>query len=283
MLAGAVLIGSNGLMVRLADTAPTVSAFYRMLFAAAMLGALVAARGDWRPLPRAVWVLALLPAAAFAADLWLWHRSILLVGPGLATLLANAQVFFMALAGVLLFGERIFLSAMAPLGFDRDIGKPAAALFARFWENRATKCGQEWSNVWDDPALPPPVAPEAVRTWSERAGQGVAPARPWGWANRTPREARPARSPAPEPGAATRAVGRPTLRTMSTARDRASGGPFPASADPADPSTAGSPRPVRAAHRQPRPALLRAIFRWRCGAPGCGFPPAQRWPGRRLR
>src|SRR3546814_9021646 len=31
----------------------------------------------------------------FAADLWLWHRSILLVGPGLATLLGNAQVFFM--------------------------------------------------------------------------------------------------------------------------------------------------------------------------------------------
>ncbi|WP_243733052.1 DMT family transporter [Luteimonas yindakuii] len=107
MLVGAVLIGSNGLMVRLADTAPTVSAFYRMLFAAVMLAVLVSARGDWRRLPRAVWWLALLPAAAFAADLWLWHRSILLVGPGLATLLANAQVFFMALAGVLLFGERI--------------------------------------------------------------------------------------------------------------------------------------------------------------------------------
>src|SRR3546814_2823639 len=43
----------------------------------------------------------------FAADLWLWHRSILLVGPGLATLLGNAQVFFMALAGVLLFRERV--------------------------------------------------------------------------------------------------------------------------------------------------------------------------------
>lgn len=137
MLTGAVLIGSNGLMVRLADTAPTISAFYRMLFAAAMLGAWVVARGNWRPLPRAVWLLALLPAAAFAADLWLWHRSILLVGPGLATLLANAQVFFMALAGVLLFGERIgprFMAgiALAFFGLWLLLGGDWAALPADY-------------------------------------------------------------------------------------------------------------------------------------------------------
>ncbi|MET0328853.1 MAG: DMT family transporter [Luteimonas sp.] len=113
MLSGAALIGTNGLMVRLAGTPPTISAFYRMLFAGVLLMLLVHLRRDWRPLPRRVWWLALLPAAAFAADLWLWHRSILLIGPGLATLLANAQVFFMALAGVLLFGERIGLRFVA--------------------------------------------------------------------------------------------------------------------------------------------------------------------------
>lgn len=107
MLAGAALIGTNGLMVRLAGTPPTVSAFWRMLIAGLFLCALVRLQGRWRRLPRSVWAWCLLPAAAFAADLWLWHRSILLVGPGLATLLANAQVFFMALAGALLFGERL--------------------------------------------------------------------------------------------------------------------------------------------------------------------------------
>lgn len=107
MLAGAAIIGTNGLMVRLAETPPTVSAFYRMLFSAVLLaGYAVAVRG-WRPLPRRAWWWLLPPALAFSIDLWLWHRSILLVGPGLSTLLANAQVFFMALAGVLLFGERI--------------------------------------------------------------------------------------------------------------------------------------------------------------------------------
>lgn len=113
MLTGAALIGTNGLMVRLAGTPPTVSAFYRMLFAGVLLALIVHLRRDWRPLPRRIWWLALLPATAFAADLWLWHRSILLIGPGLATLLANAQVFFMALAGVVLFGERVGLRFVA--------------------------------------------------------------------------------------------------------------------------------------------------------------------------
>lgn len=116
MLAGAALIGTNGLMVRFAQTPPTVSAFYRMAFAGLMLWLLVRLRRDWRPLPARVWGWAMLPAAAFAADLWLWHRSILLVGPGLATLLANTQVFCMALAAMVLFGERLgprFLAGIA--------------------------------------------------------------------------------------------------------------------------------------------------------------------------
>lgn len=107
MLAGAALIGTNGLMVRFAEVPPTISAFWRMAFAGVMLLAIVSATGGWRPLPRRAWLWTLAPGAAFALDLWLWHRSILLVGPGLATLLANTQVFFMALAGAWLYRERI--------------------------------------------------------------------------------------------------------------------------------------------------------------------------------
>ena len=116
MLAGAALIGTNGLMVRFADTPPTISAFYRMLFAGVLLVLYVRLSGRWVALPRALWAWSLLPTATFAADLWLWHRSILLVGPGLATLLANTQVFFMALAGVWFYRERIgprFLAGIA--------------------------------------------------------------------------------------------------------------------------------------------------------------------------
>ena len=45
-------------------------------------------------------------AVFFTADLWFWHRSILYVGPGLATLLANFQVFFMLLASIMLFKQQ---------------------------------------------------------------------------------------------------------------------------------------------------------------------------------
>ncbi|MGX5673868.1 DMT family transporter [Thermomonas fusca] len=107
LLVGAAIIGSNGLMVRMAAMPPTAVAFWRMLLAGVMLAALVSARHGWQRLPRKAWWWLAVPVVAFAVDLWMWHKSILLVGPGLSTLLANAQVFFMAIAGVVLFGERL--------------------------------------------------------------------------------------------------------------------------------------------------------------------------------
>ena len=115
MLLGACLIGSNGLMVRLSGLPPTVSAFWRMALAGVLFALLVTLHRGWRPIPARAWAWLAIPAVAFAADLWLWHRSILIVGPGLATLLGNAQVFFMALAGALLFGERIGAAFVAGL------------------------------------------------------------------------------------------------------------------------------------------------------------------------
>lgn len=109
LLVGAAIIGTNGLMVRYAGTPPTISAFWRMLLSGLLLAALVQSRHGWQPLSCKAWMWIALPSVAFALDLWMWHRSILLVGPGLATLLANAQVFFMALAGLLIFGERLTL------------------------------------------------------------------------------------------------------------------------------------------------------------------------------
>ena len=93
LLVGAAIIGTNGLMVRYAGTPPTISAFWRMLLSGLLLAALVQSRHGWQPLSRKAWMWIALPSVAFALDLWMWHRSILLVGPGLATLLANAQVF----------------------------------------------------------------------------------------------------------------------------------------------------------------------------------------------
>lgn len=107
MALGAALLSGTGIFVALADVPPTVSAFYRMLFGGTMLLAWVALSGRWRRVaPRDV-AWGLLPALGFAADLWQWHQSILVVGPGVATLLTNFQVFLLALVGLLCYRERL--------------------------------------------------------------------------------------------------------------------------------------------------------------------------------
>lgn len=133
LLLGTVMISFSAVFVKLVTVEPTASAFYRMLFGGLFLAAWVI----WR---RERWyaggaVLAGLAVAAllFALDLAFWHRSILYVGPGIATLLANFQVIILALAGVLLFGEsagwRFTLSiACALAGLVLLVGGDWAAL-----------------------------------------------------------------------------------------------------------------------------------------------------------
>jgi drug/metabolite transporter (DMT)-like permease len=106
---GAMMISFSAVWVKLADVSPTVSAFYRVFFGGVFLLAILLVRGEklWRG-----WhcmQLSLLAAIFFALDLYTWHRSIIYVGPGLATILGNFEVFLVPAVGVLLFGERLNL------------------------------------------------------------------------------------------------------------------------------------------------------------------------------
>ena len=106
MVGGAALLSTSAPWVRIAEVSPSAAGFYRMLVGSAALFVLCRAtdRRVWRG---AAYALRFLPVAAFfALDLFLWHRSIHIVGPGLATILANLQVFVMAGAGALYFGEK---------------------------------------------------------------------------------------------------------------------------------------------------------------------------------
>ncbi len=112
---GASLISFSAVFAAVADTEPTVSAFYRMVIGGIILVILTRLKGErlfhgWRQ-------PVLLAAASFslAVDLALWHRCILLVGPGLATLLANFQVFFVAGVGVVVFRERLTWKIVAAI------------------------------------------------------------------------------------------------------------------------------------------------------------------------
>lgn len=107
LLSGAAMISFAPVFVRLTPVSPTDSAFYRTLFGGLMLAVwVVAVRAPVER--RSGFALVALIAAGvfFAGDLAVWHRSIWYVGPGLATLLGNFQVFVLALVGILWYRER---------------------------------------------------------------------------------------------------------------------------------------------------------------------------------
>lgn len=109
LIAGAVMISFSAVFVKLVHVPPTVSGFYRVFFGGVILLGVVLWRHEHPRLDRASWIKLLLAGLFFALDLFFWHRSILYVGPGVATLLANFQVFVMAAVGVLFLKERLSL------------------------------------------------------------------------------------------------------------------------------------------------------------------------------
>ena len=102
---GAALISLSPVWVKLVDVSPTTSAFYRVLIGGGALAVYLLARRQRLQLSRNAWLMLIVAAVLLALDLWFWHRSIIYIGPGLATLLANFQVFFMMLAGIVLLRQ----------------------------------------------------------------------------------------------------------------------------------------------------------------------------------
>ncbi|MBT8421495.1 MAG: DMT family transporter [Gammaproteobacteria bacterium] len=107
LIAGAVLISFAAVFVRILDVPPTTSAFYRTLIGGIVLLAILKLRRERLRSGKGLWLVLVLAGLLFALDLAFWHRSILYLGPGLSTLLANFQVFVLAVAGVLVFKETL--------------------------------------------------------------------------------------------------------------------------------------------------------------------------------
>jgi drug/metabolite transporter (DMT)-like permease len=107
-LLGGLTIAFTGVLVRLANVEPATAAVFRCLYALPVLWWLARAEqrrfGPRGPGQRR---LALIAGLFFAADLVTWHYSIAMVGAGLATVLGNTQVVFVAVAAWLFFGERL--------------------------------------------------------------------------------------------------------------------------------------------------------------------------------
>ncbi len=106
LLSGVVLISFSAVFVKLADVGPSAAAFYRMFFGGVLLLLITLITRTklwygWKPFS-----LAVLCGVLFAGDLAFWHRSINAVGPGLATILASFQVFFVTAFAIGFLRER---------------------------------------------------------------------------------------------------------------------------------------------------------------------------------
>lgn len=119
VLSGAVLISFSSVYVKIAAVPPTVSGFYRVFFGGLFLVAVVLIKKETLWKSSGSFFSACLAGFVFAVDLYCWHRSIHYIGPGLSTVIANFQVFFLAIAGTLFFKEKIsFSQAVAiPVAF----------------------------------------------------------------------------------------------------------------------------------------------------------------------
>lgn len=116
LLLGAAAIAFAPIFVRLSDTGPTASAFWRVALAAGPLWlwmrlaprAASAARLRWKPL--------VIAGLCFAGDLGAWHVSIMYTSVANSTLEANFAPIFVTLGAWLLFRQRVsrlFLIALS--------------------------------------------------------------------------------------------------------------------------------------------------------------------------
>lgn len=103
-----VSLGFSAILVRLAGAPGSVSAFYRVGLAAAVM-ALPALRRVKResPLPRRGLWLAVLAGLFFAADLGTWSTAVMVGNAANVTLLANTAPIWVGLGALALFRERL--------------------------------------------------------------------------------------------------------------------------------------------------------------------------------
>lgn len=110
LTAGAICISFAAILVKwigLDKMGPTVIGFWRTLFGSGFLFLFGLLRGKSLAISSRVIGWAALAGFVFFLDLFFWHRSIIYSGAGLATILANTQVFGTAVLSFFLFKEKL--------------------------------------------------------------------------------------------------------------------------------------------------------------------------------
>jgi len=107
LILGAFLISFSPVFAKLAGSATTAVGFYRMLFGLLGLSLMFFGRRDIAKGTLGGVLIASVSGLFFSLDIFFWHKSILHVGPGLSTLMANFQVFFLACLDIFIFRQKV--------------------------------------------------------------------------------------------------------------------------------------------------------------------------------
>ena len=102
---GAALISLSPVWVKLVNVSATASGFWRVAIGGIAVAAYLLVSRRRLQFSTRIWQVLVLAAFFIALDLWFYHRSIQLIGPGLSTLIANFQVFVMAAVGFVILKE----------------------------------------------------------------------------------------------------------------------------------------------------------------------------------
>ncbi|HUH01848.1 MAG TPA: DMT family transporter [Kofleriaceae bacterium] len=116
---GAAAISFAPVLVKVAaleGVGPATIGAWRCAIGGALLVALAMARGAPLLPRRSAVRIALIAGVAFALDLWVWHRSIVIVGAGMATILGNTQVFWTSAYGGIAYREPLSPRFLAAAG-----------------------------------------------------------------------------------------------------------------------------------------------------------------------
>lgn len=182
LLIGATGIGLAPILVRLSETGPIATAFYRLLLAQPIVWLLWKRESASRQSPNASPIrYAAVAGLLFAADLSIWHWSLKLTTVANSTFVTNLTPFFVSIAAWFLFRERIarrlivgmatafsggFLMVAESMRVDRThlIGDAVAVVSAVFYagyilavkqlrRSHSTWCVMAWTGLFAAPAM----------------------------------------------------------------------------------------------------------------------------------
>lgn len=106
LIVSSLLFGVGAIFVVFIDLDAVAIAFYRLFCGAVLFGGILLVRREPLRIAPKTLLYASASGVFLGVDLSFWNESIVIIGPGIATILNSLQVFFMALFGIVYYRDK---------------------------------------------------------------------------------------------------------------------------------------------------------------------------------